>query len=112
MSTGFSPPASTSTTTCSSPAAVGSSNSPGWGGAPYSRRIAARMAGQYPLLDEIRDRLDDPRRDEREALGLLAAGDAREDQDRVQAGLQAGDDVGVHPVADHRRGLGVGLDGV
>ena len=46
----------------------------------------------------------------REALDVAAPGRAGEHQDRVQPGLDAGDDVGVHPVADHDRVLRVRLD--
>src|SRR5438270_5202128 len=47
MSTGLSPPATTSRSTWPSPA-LGSSNSPTSGGAPYQRRTAARMLGCIP----------------------------------------------------------------
>src|SRR2546423_15138358 len=46
MSTGFSPAATTSTTSWPS-SALGSSNSPISGGAPYQCRIAARMTVGY-----------------------------------------------------------------
>ena len=47
------------------------------------------------------------------ALGLLAVrGDAREHEDRLESRLESGHHVGVHPVADHRGVLGVGLDRV
>jgi PTS system mannitol-specific IIC component len=57
------------------------------------------------VVDQVGDRVDDPRGQEREPLGLLAGGDARQDQDGLESSLDPGDDVGVHAVADHHRRL-------
>jgi hypothetical protein len=45
------------------------------------------------------------------ALGLVARRPA-DDEDRVHARLNAGDDVRVHAIADHRRAPGVDLERV
>src|SRR5947209_2763612 len=45
----------------------------------------------------------------REALHLLAVGDARQHQNGFQAALQAHDDVSVHTVTDHYGVLRVGI---
>ena len=45
-----------------------------------------------------------PARPERVAADLLGPGGTGEHQDGLQAGLDAGDHVGVHPIADHRGG--------
>ena len=64
------------------------------------------------VVDQVRDRVDDARGPERVPLGLRARGHAREHEDRLQAGLEAGDHVGVHAIADHRGGLGVRVERV
>src|SRR4051812_42208612 len=69
-----------------------------------SKMMNVIMRGPYPIRaarspdfgDQFRDRVDDPRRAEREQFCLLATGDACEDEDRLEARLQAGDDVRVH----------------
>ena len=47
----------------------------------------------------------------REALDLLPQRHAAEDEGRLHTRLGARDDVGVHPVADHHRLLGVRAEG-
>jgi len=58
----------------------------------------------------LRHRLHHQCRTIRESLHLLAAGDAGEHEDSIEAALGAADDVGVHAVADHHRLLGVGAE--
>src|SRR3954452_23236736 len=85
-----------------------------------SKMMNVIMRGPYPIRaarspdfgDEFRDRVDNPRGAEREQLGLLAARDAREAEDRLEACFEAGDDVRVHTVADHGRLLGMRIEGV
>ena len=62
--------------------------------------------------DQVGDRVEDLVGAERVALDLGRVADAGEDEDRVQARFDAGDDIGVHAVADHAGVLGVGADAV
>jgi hypothetical protein len=43
--------------------------------------------GSAQVVDQVGDRVDDPRRPEREALHLVAARRAGENEDRVRSGL-------------------------
>ena len=75
------------------------------GGPPRRCGSPARVPlGSAELVDQIGDRVDDPRRTVREALGL---GSRCVEPVRTSTvcmpASRPGDDVGVHAVADHRR---------
>ena len=61
---------------------------------------------------EVGDRVDDAGRPVGEVLDLLGSGRPGRDEHGAQPRLEAADDVGVHPVADHDGGLGVRLEPV
>ena len=69
-----------------------------------SRLRRARRRGRRPSRRSARP--------VREPFGVLARRHAGQHQDRLHAGLEAGDDVGVHAVADHRGRLGVRVERV
>ncbi len=53
------------------------------------------------LYRNVGNRVVDIRGAEGMTLDLIAAGDAGEDEDGLQAALDAADNIGVHAVADH-----------
>src|SRR5699024_3604392 len=69
-----------------------------------------RRRGEAP--DDAGDVLVDLVRAEREPLHLVRLGGPREHEIGAKAGLHPGDDVGIHPVPDHRRGLRMRVDPV
>jgi len=71
---------------------------------PAKRAGNGGNAGQRPPRRGAKPRKDD-------GDGATGQRDLQELQRQLQAGLQAGDDVGVHAVTDHHRDLGVGVDG-
>ena len=69
-------------------------------GAPAGRPAELARLDQ---LDGVGDRVEHAPGPEREAADLLGLGRSGQDEDGVEAGLDAGDHVGVHAVADHHR---------
>src|SRR5262249_37895232 len=59
-------------------------------------------------VDQVRYGVDDLGGAEGVAVDVVGLGDAGQHQEGAHPGLQAGQDVGVHAVADHRGGLRVG----
>src|SRR5215208_2309287 len=81
-------------------------------GSRTARLARGRRCGLHQLVDQVRDGVDDAGGAVGEALRLLATRHAGEHEDGGEARLQPRDHIGVHPVADHRGGLRVGVDRV